>query len=405
MAVRAPAKNDCSCEQTSLHLHAEIENLKQKLLERENHIVNMETNFLCEAEKFPHGEYAALTDEILIWQDKYSRLLESHKRVQRVNQSLEDKLLLLVDKTESEKNVLNSEITIISQKLVDQQFQVNQLNDENERYKNDLNIAIQLLQCKPSHFVSQKYDNLPGELQSKVRNYIFSKQRRLSDGNGNIAQKSEGKTIKVPIPTFPPTAMVYSLSNDKDLKSSRDTEEGSSQPVNSVSAAILAKVLEERVKERLTQRHCSTCSCANKTGDPNTDQQECHSPQTDSADKRMRTLTKYSKRPMTAKSSESLVSEPELSSYFENSVSLTDSSDSGLKLSARSRLCSVRLQEGSNNILLDNAATPYTGPILYKSRSSSGEYDEPLVHAQKLVDRNIHANEHTRIMISDEEII
>ncbi|XP_025191111.1 uncharacterized protein LOC112591478 isoform X2 [Melanaphis sacchari] len=383
MAVRAPAKNDCSCEQTSLHLHAEIENLKQKLLERENHIVNMETNFLCEAEKFPHGEYAALTDEILIWQDKYSRLLESHKRVQRVNQSLEDKLLLLVDKTESEKNVLNSEITIISQKLVDQQFQLNQLNDENERYKNDLNIAIQLLQCKPSHFVSQKYDNLPSEIQSKVRNYIFSKQRRLSDGNGNIAQKSEGKTIKVPIPTFPPTAMVYSLSNDKDIKSSRDAEEGSAQPVNNVSAAILAKVLEERVKDRLTQRHCSTCSCANKSGDFNPDQQECHSPLTDSSNKRGRAFTKHSKQPMTTK----------------------NSSDSGLKLSTRSRLCSVRLQEGSNNILLDNAATPYTGPVLYKSRSSSGEYDEPLVHSQKLVDRNIHVNEHTRILISDEEII
>lgn len=42
---------------------------------------------------------------------------------------------------------------------------------------------------------------------------MFSKQRRLSDGNGNLAQKSETKTIKVPIPTFPPTAMVYSLNN------------------------------------------------------------------------------------------------------------------------------------------------------------------------------------------------
>lgn len=65
---------DCSCEQTNLHLHAEIENLKQKILERENHIMSMETNFLCEAEKFPHGEYAALTDEVMMWQDKYSRL-------------------------------------------------------------------------------------------------------------------------------------------------------------------------------------------------------------------------------------------------------------------------------------------------------------------------------------------
>lgn len=71
---------DCGCEQTSLHLHAEIEDLKQKLLEKENHIVNMETNFLCEAEKFPHGEYAALTDEIIIWQDKYARLVHFYKR-------------------------------------------------------------------------------------------------------------------------------------------------------------------------------------------------------------------------------------------------------------------------------------------------------------------------------------
>lgn len=62
------------------------------------------------------------------------RLLESHKRVQRVNQSLEDKLLLLVDKTETEKNLLNSEITTLSRKMLDQQLKVNQLMDENVSY-------------------------------------------------------------------------------------------------------------------------------------------------------------------------------------------------------------------------------------------------------------------------------
>lgn len=39
--------------------------------------------------------------------------------------------MLLVDKTETEKNILNTEITILSQKIVDQQIQINQLNDEN----------------------------------------------------------------------------------------------------------------------------------------------------------------------------------------------------------------------------------------------------------------------------------
>lgn len=55
---------------------------------------------------------------------------------------------------------------------------------------------------------------LPSEFQSKVRNYMFSKQRKLSDGNGNVTPK----TIKVPILTFPPTAMVYSLTNGKILR-------------------------------------------------------------------------------------------------------------------------------------------------------------------------------------------
>jgi hypothetical protein len=63
---------NCS-DQTNLHLHVEIENLKQRLLEREHHIVSMETNFLTEAEKFPNGEFAALTEELLTWQEKYSR--------------------------------------------------------------------------------------------------------------------------------------------------------------------------------------------------------------------------------------------------------------------------------------------------------------------------------------------
>lgn len=193
---------------------------------------------------------------------------------------------------------------------------------------------------------------------------------------------------------------------DKDTTKFKDVEEEEcSQPVNNVSAAILAKCLEERVNERLIQRHCCTCSCTYKSGDSITDQQECLSPQIDSSDKRARKLSKCSKRPITTKSSESLVSESDLTSYFDNSVSILDSSENGLKLTARSRLCSVRLQEGSKNILLDNAATPYSGPVLYKSRSSSGEYEEPLVHSQKYVDRNMHINEHTHILISDEEII
>lgn len=161
----------------------------------------------------------------------------------------------------------------------------------------------------------------------------------------------------------------------------------------------MAKVLEERVQERLTERHCYSCSCNNKNSGLNPNQSLSH---IDLSEKQVHPFTKNIKKPGSSKNFESLTSEPDHLSCVENSVSV-DSSDNGLKLSARSRVCSVRLQEGSNSILLDNAGGLYSSPVLYKSRSSSGEYDEPLlVHSQKLVDRNEHT---TRVLISDEEII
>lgn len=67
----------CVCNKCAtnhdVHLHVEIENLKQKLLEREHHINTMETTFLNEANKYPNGEFTALREELVTWQDKYSR--------------------------------------------------------------------------------------------------------------------------------------------------------------------------------------------------------------------------------------------------------------------------------------------------------------------------------------------
>lgn len=252
--------NECGCacrgkaDQAALHLHVEIENLKQKLLERESHIVTMETNFLTEVDKYPNGECAALAEELLTWQDKYSRLYEAHKRIQKVNQNLEDKLLKIVDKCETEKNALNKEIAQLKQRLVEANSNIVWLKDENERNRNDVNLAIQLLHCKPSNFVPQKFESLPVDLQQKVKLYMSNKKKC---GEGNNQPKHEMKTIKVPIPTFPPTAMFYSVN--KSEKDNDDQKSG--KPVDIVSAAIMAKILEEREKERQNVKHCNTCIC------------------------------------------------------------------------------------------------------------------------------------------------
>ncbi|XP_078042318.1 uncharacterized protein LOC144472814 [Augochlora pura] len=237
-----------------MHLHVEIENLRQHLMERDNHIATMETQFLNEADKFPNGELASMKEELLIWQEKYSRLHEAHKRVQKVNQNLEDKLLKIVDKCETEKSAFTKDIATLSHRLADANYTIHRLTQDNEKYRNDVNLAIQLLQCKPSNFVGQKYDSLPSEVQAKVRTYIAQK-KRSNDNTPDV------KSITVPISTFPPTAMVYNVTKPAVEKDSDDESDESKPPVDVVSAAIMAKVLEDREKERIFAKHCDTCTC------------------------------------------------------------------------------------------------------------------------------------------------
>ncbi|XP_046676295.1 uncharacterized protein LOC124364677 [Homalodisca vitripennis] len=398
----------CACrhcgDSANLHLHVEIENLKQRLLEREHHIVKMETNFLKEADKFPNGEMAALTDELLTWQDKYSRLYEAHKRVQKVNQNLEDKLLRIVDKCETEKNSLTGEVASLTRRLVDEKFNISRLQEENERYRNDVNLAIQLLQCKPSNFVSQKYDSLPHDMQQKVRSYVSSK-RRIPDGNGNIQSKTEMKTIKVPIPTFPPTAMVYSVNKspsglEKEQPDEKHCKQGT---LDIVSAAIMAKVLEEREKERAQTRHCESCTC------PIIGVTQHVSTQTiavETCDKCLNTGTGQSKEeqglvgrsssPMSVRGKApdkpcdftTLAAERLGRRGWERAekdscvregvlVNLDTSDESEPDRPRGPRHCSVRLQAGSSNILLDNVVNSSYTPVLYKSRPDA------LVHSPR----------------------
>lgn len=241
----------CNCRKCAgdheLHLHVEIENLKQKLVERDSHIATMETNVLNEANK------PSLHEELFTWQDKYKRLYEAHRRIQRVNQGLEDKLLKLVDSSETDKNMLTKDIATLSHSLAEANYTIKKLTEDNERYKNDVALAIQFLQCKQSNFVSQKLDSLPNEVQAKVSSYVVGKKKPEEKKT-----PPEMRNIKVPIPTFPPTAMVYSIPKSTE----KEESEPESPPVDIVSAAIMAKVLQERERERSLVKHCDTCTCS-----------------------------------------------------------------------------------------------------------------------------------------------
>lgn len=82
----------------------------------------METQSLREA--------AELEDSIVAWQDKYERLYDSHKRVQKVNQDLEENLLSLADKNTVERDQWTSDVAKLSVSLADANYLVSNLRRE-----------------------------------------------------------------------------------------------------------------------------------------------------------------------------------------------------------------------------------------------------------------------------------
>lgn len=92
-------------------------------------------------------------------------------------------------------------------------------------------------------------------MQAKVSSYVAGKRKPEEKKSPEVV-----KSIKVPIPTFPPTAMVYSIPKSQSEKDPEKEEPETA--VDIVSAAIMAKVLEERERERALMKHCDTCTCS-----------------------------------------------------------------------------------------------------------------------------------------------
>lgn len=246
-------------DQNNMSLQREVEFLRREILEREIHIMQVESGMITHKRQIHGGEWEQLREKLSIWQEKYERLSESHKKLQKLNQGLEEKMLKVVEKFETEKNALTRDIADLTSKLVDARLTIAELEEENEQYRNDCNVAVQLLQCKPSSFMAHKLNSLPHDLQEKVKKHLTPRTKRDMPS----PQSTEIRTIRVPIPTLPSTAMVYSVSDVATTVNSQEDNINGSDSVTPdyVSAAIMAKVLEERAKERTSRRQykCQLC--------------------------------------------------------------------------------------------------------------------------------------------------
>ncbi|KAG8430268.1 hypothetical protein GDO86_018114 [Hymenochirus boettgeri] len=135
-------------------------------------------------------------EELEKLKDKFRRLQNSYTASQRTNQDLEEKLHTLIKKAEMDKKTMDWEIVELTNKLLDAKTTINKLEELNERYRQDCNLAVQLLKCNKSHFRNHKFADLPYKLQDMVAKHM--EHSATSPGSGQEAPSGLSHSDVVP---------------------------------------------------------------------------------------------------------------------------------------------------------------------------------------------------------------
>ncbi|KFQ35967.1 Tight junction-associated protein 1 [Mesitornis unicolor] len=172
-------------------LQHENEELRRRLMYVTNKMEAMERE-LESGQDYLEMELGQNREELEKFKDKFRRLQNSYTASQRTNQDLEEKLhalaslsqswIFAIKKAEMDRKTLDWEIVELTNKLLDAKTTINKLEELNERYRQDCNLAVQLLKCNKSHFRNHKFADLPYELQDMVNKHLHSTQESSGPG-------------------------------------------------------------------------------------------------------------------------------------------------------------------------------------------------------------------------------
>ncbi|NWU99315.1 TJAP1 protein, partial [Upupa epops] len=186
-------------------LQHENEELRRRLTYVTNKMEVMEKE-LESGQDYLEMELGQNREELEKFKDKFRRLQNSYTASQRTNQDLEEKLhtlaslsqswIFAIKKAEMDRKTLDWEIVELTNKLLDAKTTINKLEELNERYRQDCNLAVQLLKCNKSHFRNHKFADLPYELQDMVNKHLHSTQE--SSGPGQEATHTLAPSDVVP---------------------------------------------------------------------------------------------------------------------------------------------------------------------------------------------------------------
>uniref|UniRef100_A0A8C1M311 Tight junction associated protein 1 (peripheral) n=1 Tax=Cyprinus carpio TaxID=7962 RepID=A0A8C1M311_CYPCA len=187
-------------------LQQQNEDLRRRLSQTTNKMEAMETEFET-GRHYMQAELGRTRDDLEKMRDKFRRLQNSYTASQRANQDLEEKLHALLRKVERDKKTMDQEIVELTNKLVDAKNTIDKLEELHERYRQDCNLAVQLLKCNKSHFRNHKFADLPYELQDMVNKHMKSSLPNKTKGSQG-AQAQDPDTLSLTPADVVPTSVI-----------------------------------------------------------------------------------------------------------------------------------------------------------------------------------------------------
>ncbi|KAM9704520.1 brain-enriched guanylate kinase-associated protein isoform 2-T4 [Menidia menidia] len=110
-------------------------------------------------------------EELDKFTDKLRRIQSSYSALQRINQDLEEKIHRNSQHHDDEKRALSREIIVLNNHLMEAKLTIEKLQEDNDLYRKDCNLAAQLLQCNKSLYRAQ-LSELPADFQERLTMHL-----------------------------------------------------------------------------------------------------------------------------------------------------------------------------------------------------------------------------------------
>nr|XP_029504259.1 brain-enriched guanylate kinase-associated protein-like [Oncorhynchus nerka] len=155
-----------SKHQKKSSLQEQKEDLRKRLSYTTHKLELLESEF-DSTRQYLETELRRAQEELDKFTDKLRRIQSSYSALQRINQDLEDKIQRNSQHHDNEKRALSREIIVLNNHLMEAKLTIEKLQEDNDLYRKDCNLAAQLLQCNKSHYRTQ-LSELPAEFQERV---------------------------------------------------------------------------------------------------------------------------------------------------------------------------------------------------------------------------------------------